>query len=360
MSKKVGLLTLPLSDNFGGMLQIIALYKVLEQEGFDVTLIDKQNLRSPLKGLLASLFEVLPMQNYRGHRGRHLARNRHAAVLRDLMPKRTRKVKSGREIEVELSRLGVDTVVVGSDQVWRFEYQGDGEELNYFLDFGGPNLRRIAYAASFGHGRWTYPGLTVAVTSCLKRFDRISVRENTGLEILKGNFGISDAVLTSDPTVLLPRSFYEELSRNEKPQPGIMCYAIDRSDTVNRLIDDIERHLGQQGQTIRISPYDNNTSIGAWLRRFRDADYVVTDSFHGVVFSILFEREFLVVPNRSRGLDRFLTVLKQVDLEDRMVHEIKPTEVAQKLAVPIDYSRVRQRLELIRRDSLKFLRESLA
>src|SRR5690606_11080304 len=118
--------------------------------------IEKSPLRTPLKALVAATLARLPGQNVHDLRRRALAARHHQAFLHDRMPRRTRMVRSGAEIALELKRLEIPAVVVGSDQVWRFEYQGDGHELNYFLDFGPPELVRLSYAASFGHSAWKY------------------------------------------------------------------------------------------------------------------------------------------------------------------------------------------------------------
>jgi hypothetical protein len=360
LSGKIGLLTLPLSDNFGGMLQIIALYQLLTREGYDVVFLDKHNLRTPIKEMVAKVLEKTPLQNYSGIRGRYQARLRHMPSLNKYMPKRSRKVRSGKDLEAEISRLGIDTIIVGSDQVWRFEYQGDGAELNYFLDFGGPDLKRISYAASFGHASWKYPDRRDAVARLLQKFDAISVRENTGIDIVHNCFGREQVQRVLDPTALLPRDFYEILSDGEPAQPGILCYAIDQGEKVDLLISGVEASLAKPGTTARISPHDASTSIATWLRRFRDADYVLTDSFHGVIFSILFERNFLVTPNVDRGLDRFLTILGHVGLENRIIETYDKEEIARKIDMPIDYAAVRERLAAARTDSLSFLRANLS
>ena len=220
-SKRVGLLTLPLSNNYGGILQMIALNEVLKQEGCEPVLRDKQPRFMTLREQILVLLGRIPMQNLRGARGRALAARKHRSFYQIYLGLRTAPVTTSRDIERELERLGVSTVVVGSDQVWRLGYQKDAEELNYFLDFGGPGLQRVSYAASFGHGKWTDPSRSKEIADCIARFDAVSVREQSGQTICSDEFKRHDAKLVLDPTLLHDAEYYRKFLTPTTASSGV-------------------------------------------------------------------------------------------------------------------------------------------
>jgi len=359
VNTKVGLLTLPLSDNYGGIIQCVALYQFLSQNNVDVHFIRKLNNRTFSKEIVASILELMPGQNIRGIRSRYLAAKVHLPFLKKYMPQQTRPVRTGSEIEAEIKRLNIDTVVVGSDQVWRFEYQGDSTAYNYFLDFGPQNIRRVSYAASFGHGVWRYPERTEAVTELLGNFDAVSVREISGREICRNVFKRQQCEVVLDPTLLVDRSFYESVI--DKPPAlsagRVLTYVLDHADAVQSLAKQVVRKLGSNRAVESLSPYDTARTVGLpeWLQAFRDTEYVITDSFHGVVFSIIFQKHFVVVPNVERGIDRFTSLLGQLGLQDRILTAEDGADVERVMAAAIDYPRVNAILSELRAQSSEYL-----
>jgi len=355
MRKNVALLTLPLSDNYGGMLQIIALYALIEELGHQPLYIHKVENRTVLKKCAASILENIPGQDFRGIRVRALGRKRHYSELAARMPVRTRQVKSGAEISEEMRRLSVQAVVVGSDQVWRREYQGDRGDLNYFLDFNLGSARRISFAASFGRSEWSESGDTSRISAALRRFHSVSVRERSGVEICRSTFGLNNAECVLDPTLAVDPKFYDSFDHNSGPKGGVVTYVLDYAGEVAK----IARFAAERASlpVKRVTTYPDK-SLSQWVATFRDADFVVTDSYHGVLFSIIFSKPFLVVPNGDRGLDRFTSLLGQLGLEDRMVRG--GADWRAKISSPIDYSLIGLKLEPLREQSREFLRNALA
>ena len=345
---RVGILTLPLSDNFGGLIQAVSLYKAIEEAGFQPVFIDKDNNRSPLKQIAATFFQRFPGQNVNGHRGRYLATQKHRAFLEEAMPFRTKKVRNSKEISNQLIEHGINTVVIGSDQVWRFEYQGDGGELNYFGSFGPDNLKRVSYAASFGHSEWKYPEKTDAVAKAISKFSHVTVREYSGIEICDKHFHRPDAVKVVDPTLLMDPSFFHRIAKRRE-SGGVLIYVLDHKNEATKIAGMIsDRHY-------MMSPYEGDfVSIPEWIGNIASADFIVTDSYHGTLFSIIFEKQFFTIANKDRGFDRFKSILYDLNLEDRIINnfDIDITKLDH-----IDYNMIKNKLKNIREYSKEILKD---
>lgn len=353
-SRHVGVMTLPLHSNYGGLMQIIALYAAVRDLGHRPVLLDKiENFSGP-KRLISALLETLPGQNLRQIRARALARRFHRAFLEQVMPMWSKPVRSGADIEAELDRLQIDTVVVGSDQVWRLDYQADGGALNFFLDFGDESLRRVSYAASFGHSRWPAPELVPAVGRLIRRFDAVSVRETSGVEICRENFGRDDAVHLLDPTLLHEASFYEALLEPPAKRGGVLTYVLDHDEAAAQ----IARAYGDEITKMTLNAREI-LSVPQWLGRIAAADFVVTDSYHGTIFSIIFGKPFITLVNKARGQDRFTSLFPALGLGARLVSDLAGVRPEDLPPMP-DYADIRARLAGMRAQSLDFLQRALS
>ena len=172
------------------------------------------------------------------------------------------------------------------------------------------NLKRIAYAASFGVGDWEYsPKQTRECSKLAKKYDAISVREQSGVKLCKEYLGV-DATWVLDPTLLLTKEDYLPICKeipvcNEK---YLAVYVLDENDEVTATY---EKEAAAHGLVIKKFHADSKSTLTVpeWLAMFRDASYVVTDSFHGTVFSIIFGKEFKSIYNKGRGTARFESLM---------------------------------------------------
>ena len=376
---KIGILTLPLHTNYGGILQAYALQTTLQKMGHEVVVIDKrQNFKLPLhKKIIACTKQAIK---------RYLLGKDAPINLEKYQEKvwKTRTRHTTKFIENHLSRVVVenvsllkaedfDAIVVGSDQIWRCPYSSSfpGVE-NSFLAFAETwDIKRLSYAASFGTDEWEYSKKqTTNCSRLISKFDAVSVREMSAVRICKEHLK-TDAVHVIDPTMLLCADDYRALLKDierKMPDNGLMCYVLDSSEEVNNIIKDIS-HSND------LTPYHTNSKtedynapieervqpkVEDWLRSFNDAEFIVTDSFHACVFSILFKKPFIVFGNKDRGVARFQSLLSVYGLEDRLVTSYK--EFKEKIDIikkPIDYDSVHALLEQKRCDGTSFLREVL-
>lgn len=258
-----------------------------------------------------------------------------------------------------------DAIVVGSDQIWRPMYFPN--IANAFLDFtAGWNIRRIAYAPSFGVDKWEYTEQqTKKCRELLSKFDAVSVRETSGIQLCEKYLGRS-AEWVLDPTLLLKVDDYKALyTQNGTPEckGTLLNYILDSSAELEELITGVSERM-------KLVPFRVNSRIEdvyasleeriqppveQWLRGFNDAEYIVTDSFHACVFSILFKKPFVVYANKKRGISRIESLLGYLGLENRIVSDASDISDMEE----INYGEVYKRLDLMRKKSYQFLETSL-
>lgn len=276
----------------------------------------------------------------------------------------------------ELRGEEYDAVIVGSDQVWRKLYTdrlltNKSSSDNAFLAFtDGWHCRRIAYAASLGVDYWEYTDEETAVLRTLvHRFDAISVREDSAVPLLRNHLGDDlkiDHLL--DPTLLLERNAYLKLIHETKAKPNdgqLLVYILDPSEFKKQIIDYYADKFqikpfnvnNPDFENIRLSPKKRiQPPIGQWLRGFMDANYVVADSFHACVFSIIFEKPFTVIANSNRGISRISSLLHMFELEERMVFS---EEDLPSVSLNINWQHVRQTHKAMSEKSYQWLKEAL-
>ena len=375
---KIGILSLVLHNNYGGILQSYALQTVLERMGHKVVVLtkDREIHVSCIRLLLSwgktfalrylfrkdvTFFNPWRLNTERRERERYTNHFIKSYI-------HTRIVKTLYKGVFD----DMDAVVVGSDQVWRsiyFKNQWGTAMDDAFLKFQEHSvMKRIAYAASFGTDEWEYTDEEmIACAYLLRKFDAVSVREKSAIEICKNKLGCHDAIQTVDPTLLLTKQDYMRLVENAHIQfsPGnLMCYVLDDTEEKQMLIKRIAKERGlipfyanskiadaSAPQSERIQP-----PVEQWLRGFMDAEFVITDSFHACVFSILFHKPFVVIGNKERGYSRFESLLKSIGIENRLVEDTSQFDNSMFSPLSDD---VYKRLDMFRNDSMKFLNNAL-
>lgn len=355
---KIGIATHPLLSNYGGILQNFALQQVLKKLGHEPVTIDfvpeysvYKYVRSLCKTLLLLFipWKRRPFVSYRAMGSRN-------AKVEDFCRKHiTLTERVYRYMPDIVTCYNMKAVIVGSDQVWRARYNRyPGYIEDMFLRFvKESSVKKLAYAASFGIDEWDYlPEMTERCKGYAALFTSISVRESSGVVLCEKHLHVK-AIEVLDPTLLLEQVDYEDVC-SEVPRDTsrfMAAYILDISQGKRKMINDIAR---KKGLTVKyFSAHQNmKLSIEEWLAMFRDTKFVVTDSFHGTVFSILFNKPFLTIGNTSRGMARFHSLLNVFDLQNRLC------EVGQEFAEvdKIDWEKVNGRRAELKAHSLDFLR----
>lgn len=371
---KICILTQPLHTNYGGLLQAYALQTVLKRMGHDVLTEDRKYINrvtfiDMVKriNVIRILFGKKKIYSPTDEVLRVISKNTESFIKKHIAI--TPPVYSSDKHE--LFGFNFDAYIVGSDQVWRPHYSPDLQ--NYFLDFvDGQNVRRIAYAASFGTDKWELtPRQTEACAALLKQFDAVSVREDSAVELCKKHFGV-DAVHLLDPTMLLEKEDYVGLveQENEPHHSGkVMTYFLDGNAMKDSVTSEICRRLG--GKHFSVTPKSRYSDVGSkhmedcifpsvtsWIRGFMGAEYVVTDSFHGTVFSIIFNKPFITIANKGRGISRFTSLLKMFGLEDRLIYSVDNLNESL-INKKIDFDKVNEIIKSEQEKSFRFLQNAL-
>lgn len=372
--------TRPLGEgNYGGILQAYAMQQLLIGRGFRaVTDTSRAEIGASRPRLLQVTQTIKTVASY----GRVPGLTKQRWVDQAIRPRRDQRLSEFIDRNIRTARIiGEDGVIdrellgqvqgflVGSDQVWRARY---GRVPSYLLDFldPGDGRRRIAYAASFGVDNLDEfsQELLDRTRELAQKFDAVSVRELSGTELCQQAWSVH-AVPVLDPTLLIERGHYMELANSSAPargEGGLVKYLLDPSDQVGSAIAASPRLNALRPTNLLPAPprsvleykrrpdrYER-PGVEEWLASIARADFVVTDSFHGMVFSIIFNRPFAVVVNHERGAARFASLLSQLGLEDRIA---KPgSGDMDRLAVrSVDWGSVNGRLEELRSKSNAFL-----
>ena len=206
------------------------------------------------------------------------------------------------------------------------------------------------------------PSKVAVCKELVKSFNGVSVREESLLQPCKEKLGI-EAKWVLDPTMLLAPDDY--LSATEccvEHCPIVFSYILDRSSEKDDVVNAIAKKTGYSvvngnrvaGGSDKVFP-----SVDDWIQNINRAAFVVTDSFHGTVFSILFNKPFIAIGNVNRGMNRFLSLLGMFDLQERLVMNIVPEDLMNLVDKPIDFGAVNLKLSKEREKSLGFLHACL-
>lgn len=369
---KVGVLTLPFNNNYGGYLQAYALMTFLKNEGHEVELIYRRHnklsfvrkIKITVKNIIKLLIgrkvgRIIPdrEKDFR-QRGRLM----HLFVDKYICPK-SQTLYSTEELS-QYVQGRYDAVIVGSDQIWRPDYVPDVED--FYLSFlNDPKVCKIAYAASFGSDNPQYTDRERDICGkALMNFNLVTVRESSGVDVIKRmGWNAMEPIVVLDPTLLLKKEDYDQLlpKKQSLSKGKIFCYVLDDSDNVKKVIKQTSDILQKKLYYIIDSERWKNVdyimpSIEDWLCGIRDSDFVVTDSFHGMVFSILFNKPFIVCVNKERGVARFLDLLAMLNLQERLFDEDKIKDVVEH---PIDWTLVNSEIKKYQNNSKAILKNGL-
>lgn len=377
---KIGILTLVPYDNYGGILQGYALQTILQRNGHDVHILRTKlyNYR-PKRIIIKDTIKWLIKY--------HLLKRKDVPCINiyKYLPYRVQKIqpfinkwinftrtfRNSHDIYNYIVKEKYEGFVVGSDQVWRPCLSPDLYHM--FLDFLPPTdkRKRIAYAASFGVDNNEFSNSQIKICKhLLQRFDAISVRERSGINLCKKLFDV-EAINVLDPTMLLDKEDYLSLIKNYIPiNPNIqlMQYVFFFNNDENNIISKISQLLGIEPTNLMTKRflyqvYEKEQlkdsvfyPVEEWIYAYSHSKFVITDSFHGTVFCIIFNVPFIVVSPVAST--RFQSLLSTFGLEHRLV--MKSEEVTNDLInEKINWNAINKKREKLKEQSINFLTSSL-
>lgn len=374
---KLGVLTHPIAGNYGGMLQAYAMVKILNELGHNAKLLDyiPLNHKKRFSKWSKRIEDAVKCRLFKLPLNFGITKTPFLLALKLGQTFKQKYIPCSNLI-VEKSDIkfddSLDCVVVGSDQVWRRRYVQPMHSLAmFFLDFLPEEKRRksIAYAASFGTDDWE--GTVHDTETCgklLREFRAVGVREHSGCDICHNYFKVK-ACQVPDPTLLLTPNHYNTLIDRENtwaPKKDFLgAYILDNTRSSEAMIRKVAAlckndYTKLNTRTTYMSKHmDFPLSPAQWLRLIRDCKHLITDSFHGCVFAIIFNKPFVCIGNKKRGTARFEALLSTFGLEKRLVFDKSPDKLKQVLYTPINWNYVNSKIITERERGKNFLHENL-
>lgn len=305
---KIAVLTHPLGANYGGILQAWALSTYIESLGHQVVVLNRENDLPLLKRIVKNFLKTIGYKRYSNPKYAKLVR----FVKQNI--NYSKVLSTDHQMSSYIKSHGIDIVIVGSDQVWRADFARK-YGYNYFLDFVPEGVRKVSYAASFGLSNWNYDlEETKKIVELISKFVSVSVREDEGVALCHTYLG-TEAHHVLDPTLLLSAEDYEKVtSKRIVPENYVFVYWLGGEDEKEEAL---AKALVEKKRIVDISLRGNETllSVENWLSYIKYADIVVTDSFHGCVFSLLFHKTICLSQNNSGGNGRLKSLFKMLNID---------------------------------------------
>ena len=366
--KKVAIMTWWHYSNYGTALQVTALYHVVTKMGYKVDVIDyiphgrvvkQENLKALIKFIYEKICLAinLPYQNdelkirFEEYRDEYL----------------TFTPKCKTESDLFLLNDSYEAFVCGSDQIWAPTVF----EPKYFLNFVKNNKRKIAYAPSIGVNEFEDEEIMQETQRLINGFDFISVREKQGQDILKNIFN-KDTVLVLDPTLLYDKHQWQELlkiKKSAKKEKYILCYFLGHNESHWSCVKEIAAKLNLPVKIIPTHKKDlkrkGTVIAGVGPREFTEllvnAEFVCTDSFHGVAFSLNFNVNFIAFKrfedkDKYSQNSRIYNILHLTKMGNRLFDPKKPVE---DYLQEENFSNSNSILNEYRKKSLTYLKDAL-
>jgi hypothetical protein len=354
---KIGILTFFNYNNYGASLQCYGLYKILKKMGHDVEYLDYTcpYIGNPFKldhlkkkGLFGYIYSTVGYICY-------LPRRKKFQKFRELIP-HTKPLNIHNIAEMGSD---YDKYITGSDQVWSVKLTDF--DTTYFLDFVKDDSRKYSYAASFGENAVKEANRS-RYKELLEKFQKISVREDYGQKLTQEIAG-QNSEITVDPTLLLNAEEWQKVcSKKRVKGKYLLVYQLGFSKQLIHAVKSVAKQTGLQviyipfplGGVVK-SKFSISIGPAEWLSLFKNAEYIITDSYHGVIFSIIFRKLFLAVVDGQHKNQRAISLLQKLHLEERIAQDDNFGDIVKK----IDYEKVESILNVDIEASKTWLRENI-
>lgn len=374
--KRIGLMTCFL-DNYGACLQAYALMNVINNLGYRCEIIRytepegyfENSIENRIKTSKAyNTVRCMISSNYKkAYLCEKVRRKTFEKFRKKYLKFSAKEYKTFHELK-ETNEI-YDIFVCGSDQIWNPTFY-NGNNRAYFLDFVHQAKKKIAYAPSIGLSEFPEEYAT-DFARLIGRLDYVSVRESTGVNIIREVSGV-EACHVLDPTLLMTGEQWNDLVSEDRieEEKYIFCYLFGKHEEYTTAIQRLCEETGYKAVIIPFSEEnlsDNYTKIyragpKEFLNLIKNAEYILTDSFHATVFSILFSKPFFSLHRFKTGEknsmnSRLKSLLDIVGLSNRFIKcsDVSNFEINQ----DIDYENVHLRLNNVRENSLKYLQGAL-
>lgn len=365
-NKTVAYITRHTVSNYGSVLQAYATQTAIEKLGYNAVCIDycktdekPENLVATRltgskwnKNALTRMFFMLTQKPVYSYADKRFAQYRKIVKVTD------REYNSEQEL-IDNTPIA-DIYMTGSDQVWNTVVCGEIDPV-YFLSFLKGNEKRVAYAASFG-GSSVNDGDKNLISSLLKKYDSIAIRENSGIEIAK-ELGAA-AVQVLDPTFLLSKDEWDKLiPKRECSEKYVLVYQLHPNKKFDKYAKEFAKKHGLKlyrisncfHHAVRSGKFICCPPLGDFLRYIKNAEYFLTDSFHGTAFSIGLNTQFVdILPKKYS--ERISSILELIGYKDRILKSYDDFAITDNR---IDFTKVNAKIDIERKKSYKILENML-
>lgn len=342
MKKTLALITLHDVKNYGSALQAYATQVFFERLGFDVTVID---YRRPWETTLGYWFYLRVfslkgiLRNVLYFPSKIIQKVRFKQFLKNYVHSTPNHYYTSNQLKEK--KVMADVYCTGSDQVWNSGWN-KGVIPAYFLDFVEKGEKKVSFASSFGSS-CIEENEKETIKDLLSEYDLITVREKQSVEMLEKAFQLK-AYEILDPTLQIEKDFWDSLCKKERiiKEKYVLLIQLNRSHQFDELAEAFAKEKNCKlvrlclrvdqaflsGKSVVIPKVENYISL------IRDSEYVLTDSFHAVSFSLNFNKEFYVFYPKEYS-DRLASILDIMDLNDRVLNQYNKSKNS-----VIDYERV--------------------
>lgn len=357
---RVGILTFHRADNYGAVLQAMALQEAINQLGAEGFIIDYYPHYMRTSNCMISTQTIgmflRSIRNFPSKYKKHCAFNQFRKNLLNII---------GKNLDsFHIQSVGnmVDMLALGSDQIWNPNIT-NGVDPVYYGKIGEKSMKAFSYAASVG-----VSSLTAIEKNIILRYisdlNKVSVREAEVLELLN----LKNGTVVCDPVLLHTDNFWRNrLKLNTRNEKYILIYALTgyketydmgrllKKETGLRVIEirntmSYKKEIPGEKILRSISPKD-------FVELFDNATYVVTDSFHGTAFSIIFEKDAFVIPNKEKG-GRMISLMKQLKLSNRIIDSLEKVSI-NTINQTVDMNYMKRKRDELRLKSLEYLKDSI-
>lgn len=337
-------------ENYGGIATYYALYRCITSLGLSALMIDPE-LNRKKEGLVSH--------------SEKFAERHYESITKDFF-----------SYDLEKLNECCDIFIMGCDQVWNYEVSRAFGK-SFYLDFADDEKKIISYASSFGHPiSFTPSAEAQEVEELFRRFDFLSVRETGAVSVLKNEFGV-ESTRVLDPVFLAGAKVFDEIaeeSSRKEEEKYLVSYILDPTPEIREalqyaaqklnlklinMLDGIQSKFQKNKEALNLEYTVENLETEDWLYYLKHSEFVITDSCHGASFAIVFEKPFICIGNRKRGLDRFDSLMNLFQTQDRYVLDPKKILEEPALLEPVDYQKIGSIMEKERERSWKWLRHAL-
>lgn len=343
ISKVIRILTFHSAYSYGAVLQTYALYKFLSDRYTDVKVIDFRPSYFTLRWVWNRPKTWLLCFQFRFRKTKIKYTNNFSAD------------------DLRKSAPIADVYVIGSDQVWNPEITKSVQDI-YFGDFIPRTIKKISYAASFGQSSFLDSEIQ-KMRSLIHDFAAISVREESAVSLCHQVLGL-DATCVLDPTFLIDDYTHLFHAKKIKNELGVFVLDNNSDEVFNVALMIAQKMLlhpkilnkNRPLKGFKIIPYP---SISCFLKEIYNSRFIITNSFHGLVFSIIFNKQFAFVSTNHKNETRAQSILEKLELKDRLFYSYEALAQSNIWDNTIDYSAVNSQLAKLRMQSIFFLEEHL-